>query len=80
MPILHSYSVVLVKFPDQKKGITDIFIRIPTYSVDNFMANTSDLINEDHNLGFKYLGCVREISYITEPKNAHDLSTWHHNI
>jgi hypothetical protein len=48
--------------------------------VDAFVANLSDLIDKDHDVGLENLSGVSEISDIAKSINGHNLLTGYHHI
>ena len=80
MSILNSNCIIFIKFPYKKKSVSDIFVRIPTNSINNLMTNLCNFINKDHDISFKNFSSVSKIPYITKAKDTHNFLPWHHNI
>ena len=73
-------DIFLAEFPYKQECITDVLVRTAQMFVDFFVANGSNLVDEDHHISFKNFSGVSEVTNIAETKDSHDLLTRNHHI
>lgn len=73
--LIFKLSVSLLVFPNQQKGITDVLVWWATVRVYDGVTDLSNLIDEDHDFGFKDFSGICEISDIAEAVNTENFLT-----